>query len=143
MSNPEHSRRKFFNSLAGKIVAFAYDIRGIPQMKLNSLKDLPDEVIEQMIPVMAKDDTYKIESDHISKFNHEAESFEKVRSLTRHQMYIIRSFDGISTIKDITLKYASKYKVENETAFRHVRSLFTSLAEYMVCHPKDAHASQE
>ncbi len=58
-------------------------------------------------------------------------------------MYILRSFDGISTIKDITLKYASKYKVENETAFQNVRSLFTSMAGYMVCHPKDVHASQE
>ena len=143
MSNPEHSRRKFFNSLAGKIVAFAYEIKGIPQMKLNSLNDLQDEIIEQMIPVMVKDDTYKIESDHIFKYNHETESFEKFQSLTRHQMYILRSFDGISTIKDITLKYASKYKVENETAFRNVRSLFTSMAGYMVCHPKDGHASQE
>ncbi len=74
MSNPEHSRRKFFNSLAGKIVAFAYEIKGIPQMKLNGLNDLQDEIIEQMIPVMVKDDTYKIESDHIlsttMKLNH-------------------------------------------------------------------------
>jgi hypothetical protein len=143
MNNPEHSRRKFFNSLAGKIVAFTYEINGIPQMKLNGLNDLPDKVIEQMIPVMVPDDTFRIESDHILIYNKNTELFEKFKQLSRHQMYILRSFDGISTIRDITLKYASKYKVENETAFRHVRSLFTSLAEYMVCHPKDAHAGQQ
>lgn len=143
MNNQAPGRRKFFTSLTGWIASLADEIRGIPQMDLKSLDKVPDEIIGEMIPVIANDGTYRIDEGRIKKYNKSSGEYSDFIVTTRHQMFIIRSFNGISTISDISLKYAERYMLGIEEAFQHVKSLFIELAEGKVCHPKDAYLPQE
>ncbi len=143
MNNQVPGRRKFLSSIAGWIASFADEMRGIPQMELKNLNKVPDEIIREMIPVFVIDGTYKIEEEKLMKYDISSEEYSDFLIPTRHQMFIIRSFNGISTIADISTKYAEKYKLEKEDAFRKVRSLFIDLAGNKVCHPRDVHYQQD
>jgi len=139
MNKTGPDRRKFFSALTVEFISFVREMKGIPQLKLDSLNELPDEVIETMIPVLFQDSPYRIGPDRLLIFNRKSGMYEDFRLLSKHEMFILKSFDGNSTIKDITGVYAGKYKMDGGEAYQQVKSLFLEWAKHMVCHPKDAH----
>jgi hypothetical protein len=143
LDNIGKARRNFFNILPGKVIGFVHEMMGIQQMKLNSLHKLPDEVIEKVIPVLVTDGPYKIKTNLLLKYNKVNQLHEKVKVFTIQEKFIIDTFNGKNTIREISFEYARKFELTKEKAYMDVKSFFIELAEKMVFIPKDAHDENE
>jgi hypothetical protein len=143
LDNIGKARRNFFNILPGKVISLVHEMMGIPQMKLNNLHNLPDEVIEKIVPVLVTDGPYKIKTNLLLKYNKVNQLHEKVKVFNVQEKFIIDTFNGKNTIRVISFEYARKFELTEEKAYLHVKSFFIELAEKMVCHPKDAHDEYE
>ena len=58
-------RRGFFRSLAGEVAGFYDEIRGKPQLRLDEIGSLPDEVLAGIMPMIVPDVDIRVEEDMV------------------------------------------------------------------------------
>lgn len=129
-----NSRREFFNQFIGHLGILRDDIRGVENIPLNRLKELPENIIEQIKPVFFPGENFYIKDRIFYIPNNKPEvSFE----FNELEFKALGYFN-----KDITLKQtATEIKANSEMSFdeiyQTVTFLFFKLASFRICHPKE------
>jgi hypothetical protein len=112
-------------------------VRGIPQLFLDDIPDLPDEKLHQIIPVIADDVKLAYADGCVTAARKgQAQATELFPSSSR-QTQILNCFDGSRSLGDISQALASQAAGPAERAeiARQVKDLFLRLVGAGVCRP--------
>lgn len=137
------TRRKFFKAFMGNFMSYFEESKGIKQMNLSNLKELPQEFFEKIVPVYCPYVKFKIKHDVLSVIDHKTNSFREVKKLESNERFIINHFGGPFCIKEIAERLASHNDEEYEISYEQVRLFFQYMAGQKICQPRDPHQKEE
>jgi hypothetical protein len=129
------SRRNFFKSLVGEIIINYDEAKGITNVPLNRLNELPEEMIREIIPVLFDDPRWRIQDGELFRFNDKENKYELYQKLTEHEAYIVSQFDRNKTLFVISMYLADVMKIELPDALAEVKDLFFQWVSLLICHP--------
>jgi hypothetical protein len=132
------NRRLFFKQFIGQIGVLGDDIRGVGRIPLNRLGDLPENIIEEIEPVVFP------EKEWIKKGSSIIITSGKDSLKNEIQMTPEEEFAFTLLCKGHMLKEASRllkdhFGMAYEEAYRTVKNLFLKLASYRIWHPRIAY----
>ena len=129
------SRRGFFRMLPGELWSIFEAAKGIPQLRLDELDDLPDEILGQLVPAM--DPAWQIRVDERAvrakypRKNRDVELFDN----SERNRIIFNQFNSTNTIDECARLVAEQCDISSADAFSDVRRLFLHLVYCGVCAP--------
>ena len=136
---PNHTRRSFFKSLVAETISFVEELNGKPQFRLDELKNMPDNVLLEMIPIFNEAIPSKVEDGRLFVRREKNAEFGPCQNLGDRETYILERFDGGHSIAGIRDELVAEFEIESDTAFAEVRNLFVRLAEAGICRPAGGH----
>jgi hypothetical protein len=132
------NRRNFFRSLIAEAISLVDEIKGTPQLRLNELKTIPDDILGGMVPVFNKAIPSRIEGGQLL-VQGKSGKFRPYCQLTEREEYILTCFDGNHSITGICNSLMADFQLNQDAAYARVKNLFLQLAETGICHPAGAH----
>jgi hypothetical protein len=134
--NRMNSRRDFFRKFIGQVGVFSEEMRGVEHVPLLRLRELPDEIMEEIVPVYFPGLTTTLANGCLLVYDEGGGM--KMIDLTSDEYAAFRCFDHDLNLKTIAVTFATQDNIPAEIAMSHVRSAFIKLAEKQVCHPRDS-----
>lgn len=131
------SRRAFFKSIARETTSLTDELKGIPQCRLDELSLLPTERLERICPVILPDVKILIDGQRLRALR---KGEPKPIPLLEHESeaaFLLSQFDGLSTLRVISERLASKTKKDFDRAFDRVRAAFLRLVDLGLSVPKN------
>jgi len=135
----DKTRRSFYRKFLAETLSLFEEITGKPQMRVEQIDTVPDDVVRQMIPVFNNNNTYYIENKHIFLNDYKTGELRETIDLDSVELFIIENLDGYMTIEDLAELVENKFRMEQQTAFQQVKETFFMLTKRRICHPAHAH----
>lgn len=132
-----NNRRNFFCSIIAETFSIVEEIRGTPQLRLDELKTLPDDILGGMVPVYNKAIPSRIENGRLLIQGKNGE-FRSYCRLAEREEYILTCIDGNHSITGIGNCLIADFQLDQDAAYAEVKNLFLRLAEAGICHPAGA-----
>jgi hypothetical protein len=136
-------RRNFFRNFLVCAASFVEEINGRPQMRLDELDKLPDEIVCHMVPVFNERHTCRIEGNILFEEDKKNPASLKVCDLDEIRMFIWHCIDGGNDIENIGRKIEERFGLEFDQAYEEAKSFFVFLAKRLICYPASAHEKVE
>jgi hypothetical protein len=133
-----NNRRNFFRSFIAETISFIDEIKGTPQLRLDDLKTLPDDILKGMVPVFNKAFPSRIEDGQLLVQGKDGE-FRPYCLLDERHAYILTCFDGNHSITGMANLLVAEFQLDPDAAYAEVKTFFLRLAEAGICHPAGAH----
>lgn len=131
------TRRDFFKQFVGQMVELKYDMMGVERTPLNRLHELPEEIIEEIEPMLFPKKEIHI-VNHISSVIVSSKlNAENQLILNEFESAIFRNFGTGKVLKEIALIIAANYSLSFQESFIKVKALFLQLAGMRICHPRE------
>ncbi len=133
------NRRQFFRALFQEVVVIRGSLQGRPGYRLSELGSLPDRQLAQVKPVVNRDYEIFVEQGDVwARYKLKERSPLKLFSVEeKEDRLAFNLFDGRHSLGEIGSHLVQEMEWDEARAFAHVRDLFLSLIEPMVCLPKD------
>ena len=136
-------RRQFLAALRHRAAvqghALRNELRGVKMMDLDDLDEAPDEIIQQMIPVVRPGLSIRIDAESVLYVTREPNGQEEtVRLLAVCDRFIYEQIDGIRTNNDIANALAGAHDMSEHEAYEKTRGFFIEFARRMICQPATA-----
>jgi hypothetical protein len=131
------NRRQYLRSLFANTLAAVDELRGEPQFRLDEIASLPDAVLHGMTPVVFQGMTVRTADGWLLLQKSPDAPFERLTPLTGPQAYAVNRFDGSHSVAVICAEMEPAFGLSSEAASDLVKSLFVTLAENGICHPRD------
>ena len=109
-------------------------------MRTDALSQLPDAVINTMVPVVISADAFKMDRNALMLLRRRSGTYQLVGRLCPEQQLFMHLMDGKRTIAQIARQVSKNCQTDENKAYQIVRNFFCFLARYRVCIPKDAHS---
>ena len=128
-------RRNFFRSLAREAAVRADEMRGIPQMRLDQLDQLPDEVLAELVPGVAPGVQILPDDDFVrGRIPGVAEPVVLFRHAPA-ELYVFNRFNGRNRLGQVAEEWAAETASEYSRAFGFTRAIFLGLVRLRACVP--------
>jgi len=130
------NRRGFFKEFVGQVGVLWDDLKGVENIPLKRLNELPEDIIERIVPVFFPEVDWYIEDDKL--FFKEGKGKTK-RSISVNQMdhVILELFQQNISLKQTAQKIEIAANIPFEEIYKDVTLLFFRLASFRICHPKE------
>lgn len=128
-------RRTFFKYMTCNILVAIDEIRGIPQLKLSDLEELPVEQIKRIIPKIDDRNIYFIERGILWSKDRKTMTVKNICEIDPVEQTIFKRFSGIETVGEIALWASEHHNLIPEEGFRITSEFFIRLAKNRVCFP--------
>ncbi len=128
-------RRHFFRAFLGEAAATVDEIRGRPQMSLDELDLVPDQILRQMRPIREASSAYAIDEDRLVLLGRGGKVKRVIYVMHPWELDVMQRMDGRSTIEEISHQHSVAHSVQAHVAYERVKSLFIALSTYMICRP--------
>jgi hypothetical protein len=128
-------RRSYLKSFLSEALSIVEEFRGRPQLLLDDLETVPEDVLRDMVPVFNSGKPSKIEDGWLAVQERKNGEFKQYRELQGHEEYILACFDGNHSISGICNCLEADFQLDQEAAFSVVKGLFVQLARAAICHP--------
>ena len=137
------TRREFFKQFFGQIGVLRDDIRGVENIPLNRLKELPKYIVEQIKPVFFPDVGWIIKEDKIL-IPPEKKSEKSISiKLNKIELLTIELFRKNIPLKQVAVEITEQFEFSYDVIYQTVTSLFFKLASLRICHPKEVYNIDE
>lgn len=137
-----NNRRDFFNQLIGQIGVLRDDIRGVENIPLNRLKELPDNIIEQIKPVFFPDENWYLK-DKLFCILDNMSSKEINIELNDIEFKALGYFKKGLSLKQIAIEISANSEIPYDNIYQIITSLFFKLASLRICHPSEVYMFEE
>jgi hypothetical protein len=130
-------RRAFFRRFLGQSAVLADEARGIRQLRLSDLPDLPHGLLREIIPVMLPE--VELGSDEgrpILQYPQPQDGAARVE-LSEYEKQVFDQFTGWQSVARATTVLAATWQCDEEIAFERIRSSFLKWAAMGICHPRN------
>ena len=122
------TRREFFKQFFGQIGVLRDDIRGVENIPLNRLKELPKYIVEQIKPVFFPDVDWIIKEDKIL-IPPEKKSEKSISiKLNKIELLTIELFRKNIPLKQVAVEITEQFEFSYDVIYQTVTSLFFKLA---------------
>lgn len=139
MKRPPVSRRRFFRAFLGEASSLLAEASGIPQRRLDALAELPDRMLEEMVPCAGSMEILRWEENRLVRVGPEASASEVVCAFSALECCALGLFDGRHTLGQVADELARRPELgERGAAFAMAKRLFCDLARLMVFVPQSA-----
>jgi hypothetical protein len=131
-----NKRRDFFKQFIGQIGVLRDDIRGVDNIPLNRLKELPDSIIRDIEPVFFPEEQWHLKDRviHIPESQH---SGSIQISLNEIEYKALGKFKNRIKLKQTALEISMDSEIPFEEVYKIITTLFFKLASLRICHPRE------
>lgn len=128
-------RRGFFRRLLGEAVSFGEEMGGRPQMCMEQLDTLPDEVLRGVEPVWSRSRRVRLRGcDLMIEEGHDGR-LKLASRLEEGDAELAALFGRGHTLEQLAARLACRVNLEQDAAWAEVKDLFLRLARQGLCHP--------
>lgn len=131
----EKTKRSYLKALFTEAVSLFEEVNGKPQYLLADLQKVPDEIIQDMVPVFSNITHSRIEDGWLLLRDESSGQFVRRHALQGLEQYILDRFDGRHSIKGICNCLAADHGLTWLTAFHLVKDIFVHCTKAGICHP--------
>ncbi|MDA3894333.1 MAG: hypothetical protein PF517_21945 [Salinivirgaceae bacterium] len=128
-----HNRRDFFRQFIGQFLILNDEVKGKQNIPLNRLHELPNNIVERIVPVFFTNEDWHKEGNCI-RFQKQ----QKELKLNAIEAAIFELFNKPFSIKKMAAIITQRHNMPYNKAFEMVSSLFFNLAKLRVCHPNES-----
>jgi hypothetical protein len=125
------------HSLFADAMGIVDALRGKPHFRLDEIGSLPDAVLRGMVPVVRQEITLGIEDGWLLLQKSPDAPFQRHMPLTAQQITVLNCFDGRHSVADIGGVLESAFALSPAAAAGIAGSLFVTLAQQGICHPRE------
>jgi hypothetical protein len=137
-----NKRRDFFKQFIGQVGVFRDEMRGVESIPLNRLKELPENIIEEIEPVFFPEEIWHLK-DRVLNIP-ERKSAKNINiELNDIELKSLGYFQKGMRLKPTALKICGETELPFEDVYHVVTSLFFKLATLHICHPKSVYNIDE
>jgi hypothetical protein len=137
-----NQRRDFFKQFIGQVGVYRDEIRGVESIPLNRLKELPEDIIEEIEPVFFPEELWHLKDRVL--YIPESKSAKSINiELNDIEFKAIGYFQKGMKLKPTALKIGVETEFPFEDVYHAVTSLFFKLATLRICHPKTVYNIDE
>jgi hypothetical protein len=136
------SRRDFFKQFIAQSLLIRDEIRGHENIPLKRLKELPDNIIEGIIPVFFLDTKWELNGKVICVFNMKNKISNQI-DLTEIEDNALACFKRGLSLKQTAIEINEKLNISLEIVYKSVTSFFFVLANLQICHPREVYKIDE
>jgi hypothetical protein len=133
------SRRDFFPALLQEIKVIRDSLKGQPGYRLSELRDLPDEQLAEMRPMVNPQYEILIEGEYVCCRPRGMDKVRRLFTMEPENLVTFNQFDGRHRLDEVGGQLAREMGWEADQGFAYAKALFVALAERLVCIPQDAH----
>jgi len=131
------TRRAFFKQFLVQMVELKNDATGKDRIPLNRLHELPEEIIEQIEPVLFPSQELNTVTDS-DLLTISSKSFSKHSyTFNQSEVEIFKLFNTHKTLKEIAAIISSSQNLSDDESYQKVTDLFFRLAAIRCCHPRE------
>ena len=135
-------RRDFFKQLIGQIGVLHDTFRGVENIPLNRLNELPENIIENIEPVFFPEEIWHLNG----RVLHIPESkFVKSMNiqLSEIELKALGCFKKRMKLKQSAIEIKKDYDLPLDEIYNIVKSFFLKLASLHICHPREIYHIDE
>ncbi len=136
------SRRDFFKQFIGQSLLIRDEIRGHENIPLKRLNELPDNIIEEIIPVFFQDTKWELNNKIICVFNIKNKICNKINLSDIEDNALVCFKKGLS-LKQTAIEINEKQNTSLDLVYQSVTSFFFILANLQICHPREVYKIDE
>ena len=132
-----YSRRDFFRQFTGHKDVLSNDTREVKKIQLNRLKELPDNIIDEIEPIFFPETEWKKSGNSILLTDKNWD--QKKIELTPEEEMAFVLFTRNIRLKEVTIQLEDNFKISFKESRQICTSLFFRLAMFRICHPKEVY----
>ncbi len=133
------TRRDFFKQFVGQLGVLRDDLRGVENIPLNRLRELPHEIIEHIVPVFFPDVDWHIEKNEMLIYFEGKSAKDISIKLNAIELNAIELFKNNIELKNVAIEISKDSKIPFDDIYQTVTSLFFKLASLRICHPYEVY----
>jgi len=130
-------RRGFFKQFFVDTICLVDECMGRPQMRLSDLDQAPEALMRTLAPVFNPKRPCTIQGNGILSVKGDHGQDEPLCEIDEVDAAVFHCFGTAMTVGEISGVIEKRYDLENQTAYRRVRTLFLFLAKRMICLPEN------
>lgn len=139
-----YSRRTFWRGLLHEAFVVSGLLKGGQACRLSELGELPDEVLARVRPIVHPSCQIFVDGDSVCSRCKETGAVTRLFAVEETaRAAALGMFDGQHTLGQVGARLAQAMDWNEDRAFACARDLFVSLAQRLVCVPRDPLAVQE
>jgi hypothetical protein len=135
-------RRDFFKKFVGNVGLLRDEIKGVKNIPLNRLKELPEHIIERIEPVFFTEEEWIIQ-DSILYVPDNKKAKNKRINLNDIELQALVYFKYGIKLKQIANEIKERTEMPFDEIYKRVTSFFFTLASMRICHPKEVYNIDE
>jgi hypothetical protein len=139
VANP--TRRRFLKDLLRQTFSLVREARGIPQLALEDLPQVPDHTLREMIPVWREEYHPEVRPDGLYE-SAAGGATVKVYSFTPNEAIVAAQFARGHNLQSIAEALVVRTGGDPVTCFQITRRLFLEFARRGWCHPAADHLDE-
>jgi len=133
-----YSRRTFWRGLLHEAFVVSGLLKGGQECKLSELGALPAEMLAQVRPVVHPSCEIFVDDDAVCSRCRETDAVTRLFSVDNTaRMAALGMFDGEHTLEQVGVRVAQAMDWDEDRGQACARALFVSLAERLICVPRD------
>lgn len=132
------SRRSFFKDFLGQVGVLHDEIRGVENIPLNRLIELPNDIVDEIVPVFFPDQEWEKRENVIYLTKEKNKEQNQIQLSQAEELAFDFLLKGLM-LKKISLKIESQLGLPYDEAYQIVTSLFFSLSSKRICHPREVY----
>jgi hypothetical protein len=130
-----NKRREFFKQFIGQIGVYRDEIRGVENIPLNRLKELPESIIQEIEPVFFPEEIWYLKEKVIQIPGNKHSGSQDIL-LNDLEYKAFCKFKNGKKLKQTATEIYIDSELSFEETYQIVTSLFFRLAALRICHPK-------
>ncbi len=131
----DNSRRSYFKSFLAEAISIVEELSGKPQLLLDDLERVPEDVMRSMVPVFNMARPSMIEDGWLLVREIKNGEFTRYHELQGHEGSILECFDGNHSISGVCNHLEAEFQLPPDVAFSLVKDVFVKLSKVALCHP--------
>ena len=130
-------RRTFFKVMLQEFVVARGALKGKLGYRLTEIGTLPDEQLAQIKPIVNPACEIFVDAGYVWARFKQADKVYRLFSTEQKNLTVFNMFNGRNTLETISQRLAQDPAWEEASAFAHVKTLFVSLVNRLVCLPEN------
>jgi ethanolamine utilization protein EutA (predicted chaperonin) len=118
------------------------EFRGVLNIPLNRLKELPEDIVENIEPVFFNEENWYINENCLFVLNKNNKIIDEV-FLHNIESQAFVYFKYGKKLKQIAIEIKERNEMAFEEIYKRVTCFFFTLASLRICHPKDVYNVDE
>jgi hypothetical protein len=137
-----NSRRSFFRDFVGHSGMLLDEFKGVELIPLNRLKELPQDIVEQIVPVFFPEESWELKTNILS-----IPQYNRGKGITielkDNELKALQCFKQQVNLKETALCISTGSVIPFDEVYENVTSLFFRLASMRICHPREIYRINE